>query len=220
MNSNSFIKNRFIYRVFGTLSMLVISGCSVIGINGVEEAAYSVIVKEANIELRDYDPMVIVETTIDDDFDTAGNKAFRRLFAYISGNNVAKSEIAMTAPVIADQTGDGGGRTIAMTAPVLEEYTGEGWRYMFVLPAGYTLDTAPEPLDNTVKLTEMPAKKVAVIRYSGFWSEENMQEKTAELNRWVAANALTSISEPRWAGYNPPWTIPFLRRNEVMIDVQ
>jgi len=211
---------RLYFTAVGTLITLLSSGCSLVGINSVEEANYSVLIKDDSFELRNYEPMVIVETTIDDDFENAGNKAFRRLFAYISGENVTNSEIAMTAPVIADPAGTGDGAKIAMTAPVLQLYSQGGWRYAFVLPADFTLETSPKPLDKKVKLTQVPAKQVAVIQYSGLWSEQNMQDKTSELNNWMSANNLISASEPRWAGYNPPWTIPFLRRNEVMIDVQ
>jgi hypothetical protein len=211
---------RLIFTSGGALILLLSSGCSVVGISNVEEAAYTVVIKDDNFELRDYEPMIVVETTIDDNFEDAGNKAFRRLFAYITGDNVANSEIAMTAPVIADPAGTSPGTDIAMTAPVLQEYGKGGWRYAFVLPAELTLETAPKPLDVNVKLAEVPGKKVAVIQYSGFWSEQSMQDKTSALNDWISANNLTATSEPRWAGYNPPWTIPFLRRNEVMIDVQ
>jgi hypothetical protein len=211
---------RLTFTAFGALILLLSSGCSVVGISNVEEAAYTVVIKDDNFELRDYDAMIIVETTIDDDFENAGNKAFRRLFAYITGDNVANSEIAMTAPVIADPAGTSPGTDIAMTAPVLQEYSQGGWRYAFVLPADLTLETAPKPLDDDVRLAEVAGKKVAVIQFSGFWSEESMQDKTSALNDWISANNLTASSEPRWAGYNPPWTIPFLRRNEVMIDVQ
>ena len=214
------VDKRLYFTVFGALILLLPSGCSVVGINNVEEAVYTVVIKDKNFELRDYDPMIIVETTIDDDFENAGNKAFRRLFAYITGNNVANSEIAMTAPVIADPAGMSTGTDIAMTAPVLQEYSKGGWRYAFVLPADITLETAPKPLDDNVKLAEVARKKVAIIQFSGLWSEESMQDETSELNDWISANNLTPSSEPRWAGYNPPWTIPFLRRNEVMIDVQ
>ncbi|MGB5395939.1 MAG: heme-binding protein [Gammaproteobacteria bacterium] len=211
---------RLLYMIFGALILQLSTGCSLVGINNVEEATYTVAIKQDNFELRDYDPMIIVETTIDDDFENAGSQAFRRLFAYISGDNVANSEIAMTAPVIADPAGTSPGTDIAMTAPVLQEYSMGGWRYAFVLPADFTLETAPKPLDDNVKLAAVAGKKVAVIQFSGFWSEESMQDKTSALNDWISANNLTSTSEPRWAGYNPPWTIPFLRRNEVMIDVQ
>lgn len=212
--------NHLYIAAFGALTILLSSGCSIVGISNVEEAAYTVVIKDDNFELRDYEPMVVVETTIDDDFENAGNKAFRRLFAYITGNNVANREIAMTAPVIADPTEMSNGMDIAMTAPVVQEYSKGGWRYAFVLPADFTLETAPKPLADNVKLAKVDGKKVAVIQYSGFWSEENMQDKTSELNEWISSNNLISLSEPRWAGYNPPWTIPFFRRNEVLIDVQ
>jgi len=208
------------FTAFAALTLLLSSGCSVVGINNVEEAAYTVVIKDDNFELRDYDPMIIVETTIDDNFEDAGSKAFRRLFAYITGDNVANSEFAMTAPVIADPAGTSPGTDIAMTAPVLQEYSKGGWRYAFVLPADLTLETAPKPLDDNVRVAEVAGKKVAVIQFSGLWSEDSMQDNTSELNGWISANNLTASSEPRWAGYNPPWTIPFLRRNEVMIDVQ
>ena len=211
---------RLYFTAFGALTLLLSSGCSVVGISNVEEAAYTVLIKDDSFELRDYDPMVIVETTIDDDFENAGNKAFRRLFAYITGDNVTNSDISMTAPVIADPAGTSSGTDIAMTAPVLQQYSRGGWRYAFVLPTDLTLDTAPRPIDDRVRLAQVPAKKVAVIQYSGFWNEHSMQEKTSVLNDWISTNNLTATSEPRWAGYNPPWTIPFLRRNEVMIDVQ
>ncbi len=211
---------RLYFTAFGALTFLLSTGCSVVGISNVEEAAYTVVIKDDNFELRDYDPMVIAETTIDDDFENAGNKAFRRLFAYITGDNVANSEIAMTAPVIADPAGTSPGTDITMTAPVLQEYSKGGWRYAFVLPADLALETAPKPLDDNVRLAEVAGKKVAVIQFSGLWSEESMQENTSALNDWMSANNLTTSSEPRWAGYNPPWTLPFLRRNEVMIDVQ
>ena len=211
---------RLYLTAFGALALLLSGGCSVVGINNVEEANYTVVIKDDNFELRDYDAMIIVETTIDDDFENAGNKAFGRLFAYITGDNVANSEIAMTAPVIADPAGTSPGTDIEMTAPVLQQYSKAGWRYAFVLPADLTLETAPKPLDDNVRLAEVAGKKVAVIKFSGFWSEESMQDKTSALNDWISANNLTASSEPRWAGYNPPWTIPFLRRNEVMIDVR
>lgn len=199
---------------------LLSSGCSLVGISNVEEAAYTVVIKDGDFELRDYQPMVIAQTTINDEFDEAGNKAFRRLFAYISGDNTSNSEISMTAPVIARPAGENSGKKIAMTAPVLQEAGQDGWRYAFVLPAEITLETAPEPMDDKVTLAKVPAKMVAVIQYSGFWSEAGMMEKATELRSWIKTRHLKSLSEPRWAGYNPPWTIPFLRRNEVMIDVQ
>jgi hypothetical protein len=201
------------------ITLPLISGCSVFGVNTVEEAAYDVLMAEDKYELRLYEPMVVAETYIEDDFDNAGNQAFRKLFGYISGDNTASSEIAMTAPVIANPGESGKGEKLDMTVPVLEQKSEQGWRYVFVLPAGYSIQTAPEPLNEDVKLASQPQKRVAIVRYSGSWNEEAMDEQTIQLKQWIAANGLTAVSEPRWAGYNPPWTLPFLRRNEVMIDV-
>jgi hypothetical protein len=197
----------------------LISGCSVFGFSNVEEARYDVLIADDHYELRQYEPMVIAETCIEGDFDQAGNQAFRKLFGYISGDNTSTSEIAMTAPVIADTGRPGNGEKIDMTVPVLEQKNDQCWRYMFVLPAGYTIQTAPQPLQQDVKLSSQPQKRVAVIRYPGSSDENAIDEKTVQLRQWINANDLTAVSEPRWAGYNPPWTLPFLRRNEVMIDV-
>jgi len=106
-----------------------------------------------------------------------------------------------------------------MTVPVLEERKHQGWRYMFVLPADYTIQTAPAPLDEKVKLSTIPQKKVAVLRFSGLRDEQLINDKTVQLKQWIAANNLTPASQPRWAGYNPPWTLPSYRRNEIMIDI-
>jgi hypothetical protein len=197
----------------------LISGCSAFGINNVEEARYDLLIADDNYELRLYEPMLIAETYVEGDFDQAGNQAFRKLFGYISGENTSSSEIAMTAPVIADPGGSGNGEKINMTVPVLEQKNEQGWRYMFVLPADYSIQTAPQPLQQDIKLSSQPQKRVAVIRYSGLSDENAIDDKTVQLRQWIAANGLIPVSEPRWAGYNPPWTIPFLRRNEVMIDV-
>ncbi len=200
--------------------MFLSAGCSVFGVNyNVEEASYQVVKADNDFEVRIYDPMMVVETTVDGDFATAGNRAFRKLFNYISGDNIATSEIAMTAPVIADQSTADEGKKIDMTTPVLEEASGQGWRYMFVLPAEFNLDNAPAPVDENVTLTAEPAKKVAVIRYSGLMDQQRLQEKIGQLRQWIDANELQPVSQPRWAGYNPPWTLPILRRNEVMIEV-
>lgn len=198
----------------------LLSGCSVFGINHVEEASYKVLRVENNYELRLYQPMVIAETFVEGDFEVAGDIAFRKLFSYISKGNTSSSKIAMTAPVIADQTGTGGlSKNIDMTVPVQEEHKDQGWRYMFVLPVDYSIDTAPEPLDENVTLSTMPQRKVAVLRFSGLRNEKVINEKTVLLKQWIEANSLTAASKPHWAGYNPPWTLPFFRRNEVMIDI-
>jgi hypothetical protein len=212
-----------IKRLFVTIVSVTIlcssAGCSVIGVNSVEEANYRVIKKEDDFELREYSPLVVAETNVNAEFKKAGRIAFRRLFAYISGDNRKNQKIAMTAPVIADAAEVTGGEEIKMTAPVIGESNGNSWRYRFVLPASYSIDSAPVPLNDDVRVSTVPGKTVAVIRFSGLVNSKDIQEKSAELSRWMTANNLVSVSEPRWAGYDPPWTIPFFRRNEVMIDI-
>ena len=203
----------------GLILIPLLSGCSVFGVNSVEEAGYDVIRADDNYELRLYQPMVIAETYVEGDFNEAGDRAFRRLFGYISSDNASSSKIAMTAPVIANQTGSDISKNIGVVEPLLQERKDQGWRYMFVLPAGYSIKTAPAPLDEKVKLSTMPQKKVAVLRFSGLRDEQVINEKTVLLEQWIVANNLTPASKPRWAGYNPPWTLPFLRRNEVMLDI-
>jgi len=203
----------------GLILVPLLSGCSVFGINSVEEAGYDVLRVDDKFELRVYQPMVVAETYVEGDFDAAGALAFQKLFGYISKENKSTSKIAMTAPVMANQAGSEPGTNIDMVTSLLEEREGQGWRYMFVLPAEYSLRTAPAPLDESVKISTIPQKKVAVLRFSGLRDEQVIIEKTLLLEQWIVANDLTANSRPRWAGFNPPWTLPFLRRNEVMIDV-
>ena len=193
------------------------AGCSVFGVESVEQAPYSVVQKDGAFEIREYDPMVVVETRVDAGFREAGNTAFRKLFAYISGENTASEKIAMTAPVVAAQNSDG--EKIAMTAPVTASAEGDSWVYRFVLPESYQLDTAPRPLNPEVKLLEVPATRVAAIRFSGRSTEKARQRKTEALNEWLSNAGIETTSDPRWAGYNAPWALPPFRRNEVLVDV-
>ncbi len=190
---------------------------SVFGVVDVEEASYEVLSEHGSIELREYAELVLVETQVDADFEEAGEIAFRRLFAYISGANSSNDEIAMTAPVIA--SGEAQGEQIAMTAPVLSQREETGWRYAFVLPASFTIESAPLPLNTSVALAKRPSQKVAALRLSGSWNEAELREQAKVLIEWIEAEGLVATSSPRFAGYNPPWTLPFLRRNEIMIEV-
>jgi hypothetical protein len=196
------------------------SACSVVGIRSAEEAKFQVIMEQGDFQLRQYATFVVAETFIDSNFDKAGSEAFGRLFSYISGDNVSAEKIAMTAPVLAKRDAENSGQKIAMTAPVITEKQTEGWRYYFVLPQELTLSSAPKPAKPDVKLKEITSKKVAVIQFSGLWDEDVFNKKVSELESWILENNLESISLPSFAGYDPPWTLPFLRRNEVLIDVE
>jgi len=202
------------------ITLFLTTGCTILGIRTSEEASYEVLKNYDHVEIREYAELVIVETYVNADYDDASNIAFKKLFAYISGENLSKSKISMTAPVMSKEGSAVDGDKIPMTSPVLGEKQARGWRYSFVLPSGYTLENAPLPSSPDVKLAVMPGKKVAVIRYSGSWEEKSMREKSEELVLWIQTNGFEILSNPRSAGYDPPWTLPFLRRNEIMIDVK
>ena len=202
------------------LAVILQSGCSLFGIRSTEEAAYSVLSEQGHYQIRQYESLVVATTDVDSDFDEAGKQAFRRLFNYISGDNTAGQEIAMTAPVIATENQSNGGEEIAMTAPVSSERLDQGWRFSFVLPASYTLEKAPLPTDERVSLAQIPSHKVASLQYSGSWDQARFDANAELLLQWIEEQQLRPESLPRVAGYDPPWTLPFLRRNEVLVDIK
>jgi hypothetical protein len=182
----------------------------------IEEAKYTVVMKEESFELRQYEPHIIAETMVEGDFDKAGNDGFRRLFKYISGENQKKQSIAMTAPVSQDASSE----KIAMTAPVSQEQTGGQWRIAFVMPAEYTMDTLPQPVDPKVILRQSPARRMAAVTYSGSWSRARYEQHKELLEAFIQKKKLQPLGEPVLARYNSPFTLWFLRRNEVLIPVQ
>ncbi len=181
-----------------------------------EEAKYTVLSKDGDFEIRQYEPYIVAETIVEGDFDDVGNEGFRRLFQYISGKNRKKESIAMTAPV----SQDAASQKIAMTAPVNQESTGGAWRITFMMPSEYTLETLPEPLDQRVVLKKVPGRRVAAITYSGTWGRKRYEEKEGLLRAFVQRQGLRPVGEPVFARYNPPFMPWFLRRNEVLIPVQ
>lgn len=195
---------------------LASAGCSVVGIRTIEEADHKTLVRDGIFSVRQYSDAVIAETFVETDYRESGSIGFRRLAGYIFGKNKRNEKIAMTAPVVQERTSE----KIAMTAPVLQEKSSRGWRMAFVLPSKLTIDTAPEPLDPNVTVRKAKGKKVAVVRYSGRLREARIESNAAKLKQWIEANGYRAISEPRSAGYDPPWTLPLLRRNEVQIEVE
>lgn len=183
----------------------------------IEEPAYTVRDTSGKIEYREYAPYLKAETLVEGaaDFESAGNEGFRRLFRYITGGNTTQSKIAMTAPV--SQTG--GSEKIAMTVPVQQTGSAGGWLIAFTLPKQYTLETAPVPADSRVRIVSQPARLFAVLRYSGRWTESNYNESRDELLGILAAASVAVRGEPQLARYNAPFIPPFMRRNEVMIEV-
>ncbi len=202
--------------LFTLISSIVFGGCSVIGIRTSEEPPFSVLLTSKNIEIRQYNDFLIARTEVAANYEESTTIGFRRLAGYIFGKNLKRQEIAMTAPVVREKASE----KIAMTAPVLQQPFKDKWVMSFVLPAQYSLETIPQPLDENVQIEKIPGKKVASIRFSGFLSEDNFRQQAELLKTWLSENGYIMLSDPRSAGYDPPWTIPFLRRNEVMIDIQ
>jgi effector-binding domain-containing protein len=201
-------------KVILSLAMAVIVFASS-SLMAIEEAKYRVVLKDGPIEIRNYEPSIVAETVVSGEFEDAGDSAFRRLFRYIDGNNVSQEEIAMTAPV-----SQGRSEKIAMTSPVGQQSAPGGWAVSFMMPASYTMETIPEPKDDSVAIREVPAYRAAAIRYSGFWSEKNYQEHLTELNTWLDANDYRRAGEPVWARYDAPFKPWFMRRNEILIPVE
>lgn len=203
-------------KVFSLLSALWLAGCSVVGARNAAEPDYQVLSRDSAFEIRTYPPLLVAETVVDADYREAGSIAFKRLAAYIFGGNTRRQSMAMTTPVLREAEGE----DIAMTAPVLQQTEGRQWRMSFVMPAEYTLDTLPTPLDSQVVLKALPAKKVAVLRYSGSLDENAIATHSQKLLDWLQQRSLKPISPTRSAAYDPPWTIPLLRRNEIHVDIE
>ena len=193
--------------------MTALGACSAFGGKAAPEPAYEVVRADGEFEIRDYPALAIAATPMAD----GQRAAFGRLFGYISGENKGTTEIAMTAPVL--QSAEAG-TGIAMTAPVLQSFGAVGEREMvFVLTDEYTAATAPEPADPNVRIAEIPPRRVAVYRFSGSFSDDAIADATETLQQWISDQSLSPVGLPESAGYNPPWTLPPFRRNEVLIPI-
>lgn len=179
-----------------------------------EEPAFTVETKDGDFEIRRYAPLLAAEVTVTGERSSAINQGFRLLADFIFGNNTAQSKIDMTTPVTQQAN-----EKIAMTAPVTQQSAGEAWKVRFMMPANYTAATLPVPNDKRVTIVSQPEKRFAVIRFSGWSSEANLSEHKALLEAWVQQKRLTPASAPIAAFYNPPWSLPFLRRNEYLIEL-
>ena len=182
--------------------------------SNVEKPNYKVVQSEQNIEIRQYKPMIIAEVEIDGKREDAIRDGFRLLADYIFGNNTLEKSISMTAPVQQKEN-----QKIAMTAPVQQQLTENSWKISFVMPSKYKMDSLPVPNNNRVRLKEIFTKKFVVIEFSGTNSTENLNEHENELMNYIERKQIQIIGSPKYAFYNAPWTLPFLRRNEVMIEI-
>ena len=184
--------------------------------HAIEEPEFEVVQRLDTVEIRQYAPYVVAEVNVPGPADSAGNRAFPLLAGYIFGKNKGERKMAMTAPVTQTPTPV----KMAMTAPVTQAPVAEGYLVQFVLPKGVTLDTAPEPLDARVKIREVAAHRVAVVRFSGFWSEDNYQRHLTQLTTGLQAAGLRWKGEPVYSRYDAPWTPWFLRRNEIWLALE
>jgi len=203
---------------YRNIPVLLLAGVAVLlaeQIMAVEEAEYMVIRQDGDIEIREYAPSIVAETVVDETFEDAGNRAFRKLFKYIDGNNQAEGKIEMTAPVSQESRSE----KIDMTAPLSQQEADDGWAVSFMMPASYTMDSIPAPTDLSIMIRQIPARRVAAIRYSGFWSVENYAEHLEELQSWLENEGEDVSGMPVWARYNAPFTPWFMRRNEILIPV-
>lgn len=179
---------------------------------------YSILSKREGYEIREYAPYIVAEVEMRGSYKESLNEGFRVLFDYIRGNNERRESIEMTAPVLQEAGGES--EKIEMTAPVLQEERGKGYVISFVMPKNHSLGTLPRPKDPRVMLREVKRKKVAALCFTWYASEEKTRKKTEALAALLRRDGDQAVSPYRTAQYNPPWAIPFLRRNEILVDIR
>ena len=185
-------------------------------VSDVEQAKYTVSQSHGAIEIRTYEPMIVAEVEVSGEREEAISQGFRMIADYIFGNNIASGKVAMTAPVTQQPS-----EKIAMTAPVTQQLSGKGeWRVRFVMPSEYTIEKLPKPNNEAVKLIEIPAKRYAAIRFSGVPSQQRLKQEQGTLDTFIAEQGLKAVAAHTYAFFNPPWTLPFFRRNEVMVEIE
>lgn len=201
-----------------TMAIALMLILSAVKAQAIETPEYTVVFSNDQIEYRQYQPYIVAETLVEDSssYKSASNEGFMRLFRFISGDNSSRSEIAMTAPVQRESVSE----EIAMTAPVQRVEQSQGWRISFMLPGNYTMATAPVPDDDRITLRQVESQLMAVVRYSGRWTERNYQKHRDQLLQTVASAGVETLGEVESAAYDAPYVLPFLRRNEVMVEVQ
>lgn len=182
----------------------------------IEEPAYTVETTVGGIEIRRYAPYLVAEVLHPGPRERADGEAFRLLFAYISGANNGERKIEMTAPVTREEKP----AKIEMTAPVTNESVEGGFLVHFVLPRRFTLETVPQPTDERVRVREIPAQRLAVVRFSGRWTQSNYETHLAALRTAIGEAGLRTTGEPVLSRYDSPFTLPFMRRNEIWLRLE
>jgi len=184
--------------------------------HAVDEPLWTSAFRDGPFEVRDYAPTVVAETTVTGERGAAINQGFRRLARYIFGGNEPAREIAMIAPVAQQAAG----QRIAMTAPVAQAPAAEGWVVTFYMPQGSVLQDMPRPLDAAVHLRAQPMRRVAVLRFNGLATQGNLSRHEEQLRQHIERHGFVASGPVFYAFYDPPWTLPWMRRNEIMIELQ
>ena len=183
-----------------------------------EEPDYTVVSAHGDIEIRDYASMIMAEVEMEGDRREAANRGFGPLANYIFANDRDGEKIAMTAPVTSAPAEAGADAAVA--SPVTSEPAGQGrWRVAFIMPQDWSMETLPAPRDDSVALREVPARRVAVIRFNGLMGEDRIEDKLAELQAFLREHGHEPASAPTYAAYNPPWIPGPFRRNEIWIEI-
>ena len=220
------MKRRIAARTCAALTLLAVNACSILGGEAAVEPEFRVVLADGAIQVREYADYAVAETLVrGESYTAASNEGFRRLFDYITGDNLGSSKIEMTAPVLVTP------ETTSANAPVIVTPHGadgvggtldsvsESWMTGFILPEGSTAATAPIPKDTRIKLRDVPARRVAAIRFSGLLRNARAETRRRELAAWLDVRALPHEGDWRMAGYHPPWTLPPFRRNEVIVTL-
>ena len=194
------------------LGLALISGCAT---SHVEEPSFTLAQTIAELEIRDYAPTIVAEVDVPGDALGSRFSGFYPLADYIFAKDRSGAEIAMTAPVTQAPR-----EKIAMTAPVTQQGDADGWRIAFTMPASYSMATLPPPANPNVRLEEQPARRMAVIRFSGTADDAVMRRQSERLLAAVSRAGMQAVGAPVFAFYDPPWTLAFFRRNEVMVEVR
>lgn len=219
------MKNK-LQSLFLATGLLLSTACSVFGNNGdVNEPPYTILQESGSYQVRKYDPMILAQVSVNGNMDKAANQAFMPLFRYIDGNNTSQTKVPMTSPVLQEPDGSAAANSakIPMTAPVFMNANAASetqWTMSFVMPAHFTLKTTPQPLNPEVKIVEQGARLLAVVTFNGFASPEVRQKQGESINKWATQAGYKVMGEAFYAGYNPPFTLPAFRRNEMLVEVE
>jgi effector-binding domain-containing protein len=220
------MKNKLKVLLLSFLSLLILFVVGGAVVSYVEQPKYSIVQTDGSIEMRQYEPMLIAKVRVDGERQAAISSGFKLLAAYIFGDNTTQNKMKMTSPVkqVAVQADIGVPtqvmqQKIKMTAPVTQKKVDNSWEISFVMPSKYTEATLPKPINSKVDIESIPKKQYAVIIFSGLVSDKNLQKNKDKLLSYLAVNNIKMLSSPLYAFYNPPWTMPFLRKNEVLVEV-